>query len=49
VTFTERNKAGLSEEILFDNISYVADKDGSRLNISNRMRALAKDLGFKIK
>jgi len=40
---------GVPREILFDNMSSVVDRDGNRANISNEMRAFAKDMGFKIK
>ena len=40
---------GIPREILFDNMSSVVDRDGNRANISNEMRAFAKDMGFKIK
>ena len=40
---------GVPREILFDNMSSVVDRDGNRANISNRMRAFAKDMGFTIK
>ena len=40
---------GVPREILFDNMSSVVNRDGNRVNISNEMRAFAKDMGFKIK
>ena len=40
---------GVPREILFDNMSSVVDRDGNRRNISNRMKAFAKDFNFKIK
>ncbi len=40
---------GVPREILFDNMSSVVDRDGNKANISNEMRAFAKDMGFKIK
>lgn len=40
---------GIPREILFDNMSSVVDRDGNRRNISNRMKAFAKDFNFKIK
>lgn len=40
---------GVPREILFNNMSSVVDRDGNRANISNEMRAFAKDMGFKIK
>ena len=40
---------GVPREILFDNMSSVVDRDGNRANISNRMRAFAKDFNFKIR
>ena len=40
---------GVPKEILFDNMSSVVDRDGNRANISNQMRAFAKDMGFEIK
>ena len=40
---------GVPREILFDNMSSVVDRDGNRANISNQMRAFAKDFNFKIK
>lgn len=40
---------GVPREILFDNMSSVVDRDGNKANISNQMRAFAKDFGFKIK
>lgn len=39
----------IPREILFDNMSSVVDRDGNRRNISNRMKAFAKDFNFKIK
>ena len=40
---------GVPREILFDNMSSVVDRDGKKANISNEMKAFAKDMGFKIK
>ena len=40
---------GVPKEILFDNMPSVVDRDGKRANISNEMRAFAKDMGFRIK
>ena len=40
---------GVPREILFDNMSSVVDRDGRKANISNEMRAFAKDMGFDIK
>lgn len=40
---------GVPREILFDNMSSIVDRDGERINISNQMRAFAKDFNFKIK
>lgn len=40
---------GVPREILFDNMSSVVDRDGKKANISNEMKAFAKDIGFKIK
>jgi len=40
---------GVPREILFDNMSSVVDRDGSRVNIGSRMRAFAKDFNFKIR
>lgn len=40
---------GVPREILFDNMSSIVDRDGERKNISNQMRAFAKDFNFKIK
>ena len=40
---------GVPREILFDNMSSVVDRDGNKRNISNRMKAFAKDFNFKIK
>lgn len=40
---------GVPREILFDNMSSVVDRDGKKRNISNRMKAFAKDFNFKIK
>ena len=40
---------GVPREILFDNMSSVVDRDGNRANISNQMRAFAKDFNFRIK
>ena len=40
---------GVPREILFDNMSSVVDRDGERRNISNQVRAFAKDFNFKIK
>lgn len=40
---------GVPREILFDNMSSVVDRDGNRRNISNRIKAFAKDFNFKIK
>lgn len=40
---------GVPKEILFDNMSSVVDRDGNKRNISNRMKAFAKDFNFKIK
>ena len=40
---------GVPREILFDNMSSVVERDGNRRNISNRMKAFAKDFNFKIK
>lgn len=36
-------------EILFDNMSSIVNRDGERKNISNQVRAFAKDFNFKIK
>jgi transposase len=44
-----RATGGVPREILFDNMSSVVDRDGNRRNISNRMKAFAKDFNFKIK
>ena len=40
---------GVPKEILFDNMPSVVDRDGKKANISNEMRAFAKDMGFEIK
>lgn len=40
---------GVPKEILFDNMSSVVDRDGRKANISNEMKAFAKDMGFEIK
>lgn len=40
---------GIPEEILFDNMSSVVDRDGNKINISNMMNTFAKDFAFKIK
>lgn len=40
---------GVPREILFDNMSSVVDRDGNKKNISNQMKAFAKDFNFKIK
>lgn len=40
---------GVPREILFDNMSSVVNRDGKKANISNEMKAFAKDMGFKIK
>ena len=40
---------GVPREILFDNMSSIVDRDGERKNISNQVRAFAKDFNFKIK
>ena len=40
---------GVPKEILFDNMSSVVDRDGNKANISNEMKAFAKDMGFQIK
>ena len=40
---------GVPKEILFDNMSSVVDRDGSKRSISNRMKTFAKDFNFKIK
>ena len=40
---------GVPREILFNNMSSVVDRDGNMRNISNRMKAFAKDFNFKIK
>lgn len=40
---------GVPREILFDNMSSVVDRDGARINIGSKMKAFAKDFGFKIK
>ena len=40
---------GVPREILFDNMSSVVDRNGKKANISNEMKAFAKDMGFKIK
>ena len=40
---------GVPREILFDNMSSIVDRDGKRKNISNQVRAFAKDFNFKIK
>jgi len=40
---------GVPKEILFDNMSSVVDCDGNKRIISNRVKAFAKDFGFKIK
>lgn len=39
---------GVPREILFDNMSSIVDRDGERKNISNQVRAFAKDFNFKI-
>lgn len=40
---------GVPQEILFDNMSSIVDRDGNKINISSKMRAFSKDFGFKIK
>lgn len=40
---------GVPREILFDNMSSVVDRNGNKANISNEMKAFAKDMGFEIK
>ena len=40
---------GVPREILFDNMSSIVDRDSERKNISNQVRAFAKDFNFKIK
>lgn len=40
---------GVPQEILFDNMSSLVDRDGNKINISNKMRAFSKNFGFKIK
>ncbi len=40
---------GVPREILFDNMSSIVDRDGERKNVSNQVRAFAKDFNFKIK
>lgn len=44
-----KETGGVPREILFDNMSSVVDRDGNKANISNQMRAFAKDFGFEIK
>ena len=44
-----KTTGGVPREILFDNMSSVVDRDGNRANISNEMKAFARDMGFKIK
>lgn len=40
---------GVPKEILFDNMASIVDRDGNRIQISNQVRAFAKDFNFKIK
>lgn len=40
---------GVPREILFDNMSSIVDRDGEYKNLSNQVRAFAKDFNFKIK
>lgn len=40
---------GVPKQLLFDNMSSVVDRDGNKANISNQMKAFAKDFGFQIK
>ena len=44
-----RATGGVPKEILFDNMSSIVDRDGERKNISNQVRAFAKDFNFRIK
>ena len=44
-----KSAGGVPREILFDNMSSVVDRDGNKINISNQMKAFAKDFNFKIK
>lgn len=44
-----RAAGGVPKEILFDNMPSVVDRDGNKVNISNEMRAFARDMGFTIK
>ena len=40
---------GVPKEILFDNMASIVNRDGNRIQISNQVRAFAKDFNFKIK
>lgn len=43
-----KTTGGVPRKILFDNMSSVVDRDGNKINISNAMKAFAKDFGFEI-
>jgi transposase len=44
-----KSTGGVPEEILFDNMRTVVDIVDNRRKINNKMKAFAKDFGFKIK
>ena len=44
-----KQTGGVPKEILFDNMGTVVDINGTGRKINNKMRAFAKDFGFKIK